>query len=334
MINNIQSIVPPLRGGTIVAKGGTAPDKYKASLGTPQSSLGASRPISKSKGEEVTPLRSPYSTESQSSNLCRPLSNIRFKSNIQNQIEDNISQYLKSIGEDEMNISLNPELFSFIFEQYDSLVFNNKITDALDQLDKDIYFEVTQHPNHIGYCSEFDDFFVMQFSGRLLGSTFSRGEKTHLIGGVICDTKILCLLKVFEHELIHLAMLIFCPNSFQTNYNPNIEGNMDSTVGYHGFLFQDLTNNIFNHSDTIHMIEAGEGEILLENIKKFNNLKLGDCIYATPLKNNRTNPLYYGKIEFIDDIELIIYGEDLDTGKIGLFSVPKIWYIELVDCVE
>lgn len=263
--------------------------------------------------------------------ICRPISGIAFRSNLQQQIEDNMDNYLQSIDEDEMNITLNPDLFNVIFNQYDILIFNNKISDTLDQIGKDLRFEVTQHPSHIGYCSEFDNHFLMQFSGKLLGSAFSHGEKTHLIGGLICETKLRCLLKVFEHELIHLAMLIFCPNSFEKNYNSDAGEKMDRTVGYHGFLFQELTNHIFNHTDTMHLIDAGEGEILLENIEHSNEIKPGDWIYATPISPNDDTPLYYGQVEKIDGGDIIIDGEDLDTGKIGSFSAPKFWEFELLD---
>lgn len=60
------------------------------------------------------------------------------------------------------------------------------------------------------------------------------------VAGQMCNDQLDCLLRVIEHELVHLLIFMFCSDTFITDQ--------------HGPLFMNMVKNLFHHTDYRHYI--------------------------------------------------------------------------------
>lgn len=128
------------------------------------------------------------------------------------------------------------------------------------------------------------------------------------IGGIKCYNKIQCLMNIFEHELIHVIIYIFCPSK---------------EVGDgHGEVFQTILKNIFGHN---HSYFSNLTEILNMSQKEIDNkvnlikkkIKLGNIVESYTVKNKKKE----GEVINIEENYVIIKNKD----KIYFEYIDKIY---------
>jgi len=138
------------------------------------------------------------------------------------------------------------------------------------------------------------------------------------IGGIKCFNKLQCLMNVFEHELIHFLIHIFC---LKIDFLENADNDHD---WHHGESYQKILKNIFGHTQVYYLdlkkINKTQKEVdqkiknikktikiddLVESYKINNQVKKGKVIEITPEyliiknKNGKVDKLYF---EYIDKI--------------------------------
>jgi hypothetical protein len=163
----------------------------------------------------------------------------------------------------------------FLFDQFYEYLTNNKIN---------IDFNVDNYSKHSN-----------------LGTTNIIGNKTHTItmfigniqslvineyikiGGIKCFDKLQCLMNVFEHELIHFLIHIFC---VKIDFLENVNNDHD---WHHGESYQSILKNIFGHTQVYYLdlkkINKTQKEVdqKVKDIKK--KIKLDNFVTSYKIDN-------------------------------------------------
>lgn len=131
-----------------------------------------------------------------------------------------------------------------IFKDYDADFFNNKISEKINDNGYTLGFKTngTRTFTTEGICA----FDKCDYTITIPVDIFKTVNGATNVAGHICYDQLECLLRVIEHELVHLIIFIFCKDTFVTDQ--------------HGPLFQNLINQIFGHTDIHHYIITGRSE--------------------------------------------------------------------------
>ena len=133
---------------------------------------------------------------------------------------------------------------------------------------------------------------------------FNNGEQSLKINGIECFNRLECYISVYEHEILHLVLLLFCKN-------------YDKKSGGHTKAFKLIANNLFSHTLTKHMLLSGDCK-LNDNIKK--NIKVGSYVITKEHNNN----VYKGIVVKVNTKTIMIKLDNGNTGRISFSLVDKI----------
>ena len=89
------------------------------------------------------------------------------------------------------------------------------------------------------------DIYKISISSPILYSLFNKNEKSSKINGLQCYNRLECYISIFEHELTHLIIMIFCPK-------------LGSTKGGHTETFIKIVHNLCGHTECKHMLLCGD----------------------------------------------------------------------------
>lgn len=99
------------------------------------------------------------------------------------------------------------------------------------------------------------------------------------IGGIKCYNKLQCLMSVFEHELIHLLIHIFC---IDIDYKNN-------HYIHHGDAFQSILKNIFGHTQVYYLdlkkINKTQKEVDIKINQIKSKIKINDFVESYNIDN-------------------------------------------------
>ncbi len=109
--------------------------------------------------------------------------------------------------------SIHPHDLSRAFGLYDDLVFESLLRPAL--AGRHLAFKLSRRMTSAGghtvrYRSRVDtsEWFEIGISVTLLFNTFYDVERSIIVNGLVCENRLQAMLRVFEHELIHLAEMM------------------------------------------------------------------------------------------------------------------------------
>lgn len=198
------------------------------------------------------------------------------------------SKLLKNLNiSDPNSFSVNDKLVKETFKILDKIYFNNYITDFLVDTYSKISFKAsTKLKKTAGFCKwkyyldQYGNFdygiYEIQISKPIIDNLFSDKKVTSLkINGIHCHDKLECYINLYQHEIIHLLISIFCVK----------EG---EGMGGHTKTFMNLVFNLFGHTEYKHLLLSGDS-VKLEKEIEFNklNLELGDIIETKEIKGEK-----------------------------------------------
>ena len=96
--------------------------------------------------------------------------------------------------------------------------------------------------------------------------------KSLKINGLHCFDRLECYINLFQHEIVHLLIAIFCTKN---GYG----------MGGHTVMFRNIAFNLFGHTEYKHFLLAGDS-IKMEEKEKINKSKIdiGDIVESIKYK--------------------------------------------------
>lgn len=181
------------------------------------------------------------------------------------------------------NISSN--LVKKTFKIIDKVYFNNNISKRITETNSSLTFSVSNKlTTTAGRCDyrywldENKNFlygnYDIKISKPIIENIFSKKEKSLKINGLSCFDRLECYINLFQHEIIHLLINLFC---YEEGVNQ----------GGHTNVFKSIVYNLFGHTDYKHLLLYGDSKEL-EELELFNktNIEIGDYVISKPIKNN------------------------------------------------
>jgi len=134
--------------------------------------------------------------------------------------------------------TIRPDDIIDIIKKYDTIWFHNKLSKMMKkrQLKLSVRFEGKPTFNTEGFCFGNYCDYTITLPMNILNHSYPNVK----VGGIQCKDKLDALLRVIEHELIHLILFIFCDDIH--------------IVNHHGKLFQQTVYNLFGHTSIFHEI--------------------------------------------------------------------------------
>ena len=125
-----------------------------------------------------------------------------------------------------------------LFIMYDKLCFNGEIYDYIKQKKFSLTFKTSGEDTFTteGICT----FQICEYIITIPIHYFDKVNGITNVAGHMCNDQLECLLRVMEHELVHLIIFIFCGDIF--------------VADQHGPLFMNMVRNLFHHTDHRHYI--------------------------------------------------------------------------------
>tara|TARA_B100001248_G_scaffold115938_1_gene86742 strand:- start:302 stop:1078 length:777 start_codon:yes stop_codon:yes gene_type:complete len=138
------------------------------------------------------------------------------------------------------------------------------------------------------------------------------------IGGIKCYNKLQCLMNVFEHELIHFMIHIFC---LKIDFIENEDQDHD---WHHGESYQKILKNIFGHSQFYYLNLKQINKTQVEVDKKVKDLKKKIKLdnYVESYKIN--NKIKKGNVIEINSDYLIIKDDNSKIDKLYFEYIDKL----------
>lgn len=135
------------------------------------------------------------------------------------------------------NAKISNELLEYLFQSYDETVFGGRIEEYLRKHHEHITLTGNSHMSHIsGRTTEDGHRYSMEFSTQIFDNLKVSKNRPQNTGGIECTSEIECLMITFEHELVHVLMIL------------GFAGPNDN----HGPSFQRVLKNIFKHKKIQH----------------------------------------------------------------------------------
>jgi hypothetical protein len=182
-----------------------------------------------------------------------------------------VTKYLK--GQANFN-SLSSNILEHLYELYDQYFFKMRISQILKT--KNAY--LTLHVNSkltraAGRCGPKGCNYIIDISDTIILQTFRGESKYHIGSGLKCYDRTECLMHTFEHELMHLVMLILPHRIIKGN--PIYKG--------HGYFFKELVAAYFGHTETTHQLFVQQ-----ELVHSKEDFKVGQVIKYKNVKNTKS----------------------------------------------
>ena len=171
------------------------------------------------------------------------------------------------------------------FEILDNIYFNNNIIDYIKVTNSTLNFSASSRlKKTAGFCkwekfiNGYGDFdygnFEIQISKPIIDNLFSdKKTKSLKINGVHCFDKLECFINLYQHEITHLLITIFCED-------------YGRGMGGHTHMFKNIVYNLFGHTDYKHLLLDGDS-IQMEDDILFNktNIEIGDYVISKEINN-------------------------------------------------
>lgn len=134
---------------------------------------------------------------------------------------------------------MTPKDLYELFQLYDSVCFNNKLEKFIFGKKYTLKFKTsgTRTFTTEGICLDTCDYTITILTAKFKNI---KPNKTTRVAGDECTSQLDCLLRVMEHELTHLAIFMFCMDSWFSDQ--------------HGEMFMDAIKNLWGHTDHRHSI--------------------------------------------------------------------------------
>jgi hypothetical protein len=183
---------------------------------------------------------------------------------------------------------LNDQVLQDLFDAYDKEFFNNEIKKHAKKKNYTFSFAIGEKmTSTAGVCSfkTRECKIQIKISRPIYNEIFSKGENSHRLGGLLCYDKLECVQLIFEHELIHALIDLFCPEIMQRQAGYKKRGNT------HPKTFTEAAFWQFGHTEYRHDLLGGEGSALekkSEQAKEFKQvLKKGAKVLVYSGKEKR-----------------------------------------------
>jgi hypothetical protein len=173
------------------------------------------------------------------------------------------------------------------FSIFDKVYFGGKIQRFLNDFKIPLNFKTTQQlTKTAGMCkwrSEQQFYgsvptntifsYEIIISSSIILNIFNKGEKSLNVNGLPCYDRLECYISIFEHELTHLLIMLYCPD-------------LGRHTGGHTETFKSIVRNMYGHTDYKHYMLCGDMETMEKKIKDYKiNIKPGDIVETKPIKD-------------------------------------------------
>jgi hypothetical protein len=189
-------------------------------------------------------------------------------------------------------------LLEQLFTSYDRHFFNSKLKEMLRNKDISVDFHTSDKmTSTAGVCTTLKPGcqYSITISKPLFEQVFSTDDvKKIRINGISCKNRLKCLQLTFEHELTHLIINVFCPETPV----PSKTGKVKRIS--HGKRFEAFVLSMFGHTETTHDILSGDADVvkakkeareaMLKKMRKL--LKVGEEVYVDDPRRG----LYKGQV--------------------------------------
>jgi hypothetical protein len=191
------------------------------------------------------------------------------------------------------------------FELFDEVYFNKGLSKYLFNSNQNIKFSTSAKLSKTaGKCIYCETGYEIVISSKILASLFNKNEKQLALGGLTCRNRLECYINIFEHELIHFIIFLFCPKY---------------AYPQHSKAFKILVYNLFGHTKTHHSLLLGDIDEYQKKLEGFEAkgkkvkkiLKVGDHV-KFPI-NKQLTKFVKGEVIELRDKRVII--KEFDTDK-------------------
>lgn len=200
---------------------------------------------------------------------------------------------------------LSQHLLQEMFRLYDWLFFNEQISRAAAEKKHTFHVEVSSKMTKTaGICKyrpggspsgSQECTITIGISKPIYDQLFAKGEKNHRMGGLLCVDKLDCIQKIFEHELVHALINIFCNDVMIRAPGPERTGDKSPVrrkgFVYHPQIFKDIVHSQFGHTEFRHDLLAGEGSEVEKKLEHASNIKAQLYKGARVIVNTRGGPM-------------------------------------------
>jgi len=200
-------------------------------------------------------LRIQISNHTSKRELCRELAHKLIYVNSNKIPKDTCSRYSKKITKkdlDHIHTVMYKEFYRFkdavgdmsskdlhkMFTRYDKLCFNGDVENYIQKANFSLRFRTNGEDTFTteGICTQK----ICNYTVTIPTHYFANIGKVTIVAGHPCKDQLDCLLRVMEHELVHLIIFMFCGDFFITDQ--------------HGELFMNIARDLFGHTDFRHYI--------------------------------------------------------------------------------
>ncbi len=188
--------------------------------------------------------------------------------------------------------SLSNKIVEETFYIIDKIYFDNNINKFIKKSGSSLKFNASNKLSSTAglckykyYLDEYDRVeygkYEIVISKKIIDSLFQNKKiKSLKINGLLCKDKLECYINLYQHEITHLLIAIFCHR----------EG---EGMGGHTQMFKALVYALFGHTKYKHWLLAGDGSKLEEDeLYNKTNVEIGDFIITKKYKNKK----YEGKV--------------------------------------
>ena len=196
------------------------------------------------------------------------------KKKIYQVLKENINQDFNNINRDIIKDMFILYDHIFLFDQFYEYLNNNNLKVKFEFDTKDNTNQILGNTNRKNQSDHTIILYLKNINNLI---NVNNNNDYVKIGGIKCYDRIQCLMNVFEHELVHLLIYIFCDKlDLIENYRKN---NQDDS---HNEIFRNILRNIFGHTQIYFMnlksINMTQKELdkKIDKIKK--KIKIGDTV--------------------------------------------------------
>ncbi len=216
------------------------------------------------------------------SNFCLSILKIKFTNEYKKEQTKKVYDYLyKNIFKQNTEFSVDNHHVKETFKILDKIYFNNNITHFIKESGSSITFNASSRLTKTAgfaksqyYLDKYGNVdygnFEIQISKPIINNIFNdKKAKSLKINGLHCYNKLDCYINLYQHEIIHLLITIFCTKD-------------GIGMGGHTRMFKSLAYNLFGHTEYKHFLLEGDS-INIEQTEKFNklNIEIGDIVEST-----------------------------------------------------
>jgi hypothetical protein len=173
------------------------------------------------------------------------------------------------------------------FKLLDKVYFKNNISKFIRDTDSTITFNASSKlKKTAGFCKwntyidKYGDFdfgiYEIQISKPIIDNLFTDKKINSLkINGLNCFDRLECYINLFQHEITHLLINIFCSNEGQG-------------MGGHTIMFKNIVYNLFGHTEYKHMLLSGDSlKLEEEELYNYTNMEIGDKVVTKPINGKK-----------------------------------------------